>query len=344
MNKTELIEKYSKGIQIGSHGFIRLVDTMGDDSSIVQAARVSYGKGTKSTSEDEKLIRYLMRHRHTTPFEMCEIKLHIKLPMDTNRQFIRHRTASVNEYSTRYSSPLDDKAITLPGEWRLQSVSNKQGSAGILEEFPSEEEFIENLVAAGASTEEIELQRFNYDNYVNNTTECPIGEYLSAAEDGIHNMLTSEYYFRVGCGIAREQARKDLPLSNYTVLYWKIDLHNLLHFLSLRMHPHAQKEIRDIAEAIASIVQDWVPMAYQAFLDYRLNAVTFSAQEMTALLAILNREGPIEEVMIAVDKADIFASILTPAEWSETNRKEFLARHIPTQRERIEFWQKINKD
>lgn len=230
-------------------GFVRVVDYMGDDSAIVQAARVSYGEGTKKISEDKALIRYLMRHRHTTPFEMCEIKLHVKVPMDCWRQWIRHRTANVNEYSTRYSVAIDETQTTLPNEWRIQSKGNKQGSVGFV--------------------------------------DTKIGEKLSKREAKLQKLSRKLYEERLKYDVAREQARKDLPLSTYTEAYWKVDLHNLLHFLSLRMDNHAQKEIRDYANVIGNeIVKLWVPLVWEAFEDYRLNSMQFSRaeQEVLALL------------------------------------------------------------
>jgi len=222
-----------------------VIDIMGDDSAIVQAARVSYGKGTKTVNQDRGLIRYLMRHRHTTPFEMCEIKLLIRVPMDCWRQWIRHRTANVNEYSTRYSEAIDDKQQTDANEWRTQSEINKQGS--------SSKEHIDPFIA----------------------------RQLSDDESMLHEYSNSIYQDRLQAGVAREQARKDLPLSTYTEAYWKIDLHNLLHFLSLRMDPHAQQEIRSYANIIGyEIVQEWVPFTWQAFMDYRLNAMTLTAAEI----------------------------------------------------------------
>ena len=177
---------------------------MGTDESIVQAARISYGQGTKQVHQDRGLIRYLMRHRHTSPFEMCEIKLHVRVPMDCWRQWIRHRTASVNEYSTRYSIAIDAAQKTAPTDWRLQDMGSRQGSGGTV---PSE-----------------------------------LGKNLSSKEEELHKCSRDVYNERLNCGVAREQARKDLPLSTYTEAYWKIDLHNLLHFLSLRMDRHAQYE------------------------------------------------------------------------------------------------------
>lgn len=230
-------------------GFVRLVDTMGNDSSIVQAARVSYGEGTKKISEDRGLIRYLLRHRHTTPFEMCEIKLHVRVPMDCWRQWIRHRTANINEYSTRYSLAIDSAQTTKPDEWRIQATNNKQGSEG--------------------------------------TADAEAGALLSEREARLHAACRDEYTKRIEQGIAREQARKDLPLSTYTEAYWKIDLNNLLHFLALRMESNAQHEIREYARTIGEkIVSKWVPVAWEAFMEYQMNSVTFSRSEQQLLSLI----------------------------------------------------------
>ena len=230
-------------------GFIRVVDYMGTDESIVQAARVSYGAGTKKVSEDRNLIRYLLRHRHTTPFEMCEIKLHVRVPMDCWRQWIRHRTASVNEYSTRYSVAIDGCRTTEPDEWRTQSDLNMQGSGDAISH--------------------------------------ELGLALSASESDLHALSKEVYEHRLDCGVAREQARKDLSLSTYTEAYWKIDLHNLLHFLALRLDAHAQYEIREYAQVIGrEIVSRWVPYTWEAFQEYRLNGLYFSKTE-ARILALL---------------------------------------------------------
>lgn len=230
-------------------GFIRVIDYMGDDAAIVQAARVSYGTGTKHVQEDRSLIRYLMRHSHTTPFEMCEIKLHVRVPMDTWRQWIRHRTANVNEYSTRYSIAIDSAQLTAPDEWRTQSAVSRQGSADYL--------------------------------------PLAVGKRLSASEKELQKKAREVYEARIAAGVAREQARKDLPLSTYTEAYWKIDLHNLLHFLSLRMDSHAQQEIRVFAEIIGKeIVAKWVPVTWEAFLDYRQNSLRLSRIESEIIEAI----------------------------------------------------------
>lgn len=238
-------------------GFVCLVDCMGDDAAVVQAARVSYGEGTKRVSDDRTLIRYLMRHRHTTPFEMVEIKFLIRVPMDCWRQWIRHRTASVNEYSTRYSVAIDSMQSTAPEEWRTQAEQNRQGSGA--------------AVAAD------------------------LGRQLT--EDEHHFQVTARqlYQKRLEAGVAREQARKDLPLSTYTEAYWKIDLHNLLHFLALRMDSHAQQEIREYATAVGEkIVAPLFPTVWEAFRDYRLGATSLSYLEigvLRRLVARVKREG-----------------------------------------------------
>lgn len=235
-------------------GFVRVVDYMGSDAAIVQAARVSYGEGTKKTSDDEHLIRYLIRHRHTTPMEMCEIKFHVRVPMDIWRQWVRHRTASINEYSTRYSIAIDSAHTTEPGEWREQSTTNRQGSAEAL--------------------------------------NAETGFLLTEQETKLHAECRRVYLDRIDRGVAREQARKDLPLSTYTEAYWKCNLHNLLNFLSLRMDPAAQSEIRDYATTIGQeIVAKWVPLAWKAFEDYTLESTSLSKHER-ALLGLIFQNTP----------------------------------------------------
>lgn len=253
-----------KKIPVGSDGFVTLVDSMGTDQSVVQAARVSYGQDQRDMTPEERaddraLLRYLMRHRHSTPFEMVEIKVLVRVPMDTWRQWIRHRTANVNEYSTRYQPAIDSMATT--DEWRLQSSNNKQGSSGLL----------------GSDWKEGMDSELRQKLYGHVTTP---GEYLSAREQNFHNHATEVYQERLKFGVAREQARKDLPLSNYTEAYWKCDLHNVLHFLSLRMDSHAQLEIREFANALYSIVKQLFPLCCEAFEDYRLNAISLSALDI----------------------------------------------------------------
>ena len=253
-----------KSFRVLDEGFVRVVDYMGGDDAIVQAARISYGEGTKRIHEDRGLIRYLMRHHHTTPFEMCEIKLHVRAPMDCWRQWIRHRTANVNEYSTRYSEAIDAKQRTSSSEWRRQAGSNRQGSVGEIDE--------------------------------------KTGNILSRREGEIHELSHQMYQERLASGVAREQARKDLPLSTYTEAYWKIDLHNLFHFLALRMDRHAQKEIRDFANVIGNeIVSVWCPIAWSAFVDYQLNAKVLSRIEWR-LLRILVSGDSNEAKKVAVEE------------------------------------------
>ena len=244
-----------EAVPVLDHGFVRVVDYMGDDAAVVQAARVSYGRGTRRVSEDEGLIRYLMRHRHSTPFEMCEIKYHVKLPIFVARQWIRHRTANVNEISARYS--ILDREFYLPSPEHLaaQSESNRQGRGEVL----GEEEAAEVLALLRRDAEQAYA---TYSTLLN--------------EDGADPSRR---------GLARELARMNLTLNTYTQWYWKTDLHNLLGFLALRADPHAQHEIRAFADAMLRSVEAWVPVTWRAFRDYRLGAVTFSAP----MLAVLRR-------------------------------------------------------
>ncbi len=227
-------------------GFVCLVDVMGDDQAVVQAARVSYGVGTRRVSDDRGLIRYLMRHRHSTPFEMAELKFLVRVPMDTWRQWIRHRTANVNEYSTRYSEAIDSAQTTPPENWRMQAANNRQGSG---DTFPAD-----------------------------------VGSQLSAEERALQDHARGVYEARLAAGVAREQARKDLPLSTYTEAYWKVDLHNLLHFLALRMDDHAQWEIRQFAQTMGEqIVRPLFPLVWEAFDDYRLRSMQLTRLEQNVL-------------------------------------------------------------
>jgi thymidylate synthase (FAD) len=231
------------------HGFIRVVDYMGDDAAIVQAARVSYGAGTKHVSNDEGLIRYLMRHWHSTPFEMCEVKLHVKLPVFVARQWIRHRTANVNEYSGRYSILDREFYIPAPEQLAAQSTVNNQGRGEVL--TGAEAARVLEMLKSDANR--------SYDHYE-----------AMLSQDGQQ-------------GLARELARMNLPANIYTQWYWKVDLHNLFHFLRLRADAHAQYEIRVYADAIAACVRDWVPLAFAAFEDYRMGGVTLSGKAIAVL-------------------------------------------------------------
>ena len=260
-------------------GFVCLVDVMGSDQAVVQAARVSYGEGTRQVSDDRGLIRYLLRHRHTTPFEMAEVKFLVRVPMDTWRQWIRHRTANVNEYSTRYSLAIDAAQHTAPTEWRTQAMQNRQGSGDAL--------------------------------------PADVGEDLTQAEAELLDKARQVYETRIDVGVAREQARKDLPLSTYTEAYWKIDLHNLLHFLALRMDSHAQWEIRQYARTMGEeIVRPLFPLVWEAFVDYRLEGMFLTRldreviQRLSARLAESGRARATTEDFLAVQ----------PPEWAELKR------------------------
>ena len=248
-------------IPVLDHGFVRVIDYMGDDSAIVQAARVSYGKGTKKLSDDAGLINYLLRHQHTTPFEMCEIKYHVKVPIFIARQWIRHRTANVNEYSARYS--VLDREFYIPNvdQLAMQSKQNHQGRGELLRGV--EAQHVLDLLKEDATR--------NYDHYVEMLNEDPDG-----------NVIDKER-----AGLARELARMNLTLNTYTQWYWKIDLHNLLHFLSLRADTHAQYEIRVYADAMLETIKRWVPIAHKAYLQYRVGGVSVSAAGLDIIKQLL---------------------------------------------------------
>jgi thymidylate synthase (FAD) len=267
-------------MQVLDRGFVRVVDYMGDDAAVVQAARVSYGRGTKSVRNDEGLIRYLLRHRHTTPFEMCEIKFHVKLPIFVARQWIRHRTANVNEYSARYS--ILDREFYTPAHEHLaaQSTMNRQGRGEVLEG----EEAAEVLDWLKGDAEQA------FGHYEAMLNETPDGQVVDPDRKGL----------------ARELARMTLPLSTYTQWYWKIDLHNLLHFLALRADPHAQYEIRAYADAMLQVVERWVPVTCKAFQDYAVGGAHLSA----AGLAVVKR-------LLAGEDVQQDGSGLSAREWRE---------------------------
>ena len=267
-------------IKVLDHGFVRVVDYMGDDGAVVQAARVSYGKGTKKVSQDQGLINYLMRHRHTTPFEMCDIKLHIKLPIFVARQWIRHRTASVNEYSARYS--ILDKEFYIPEPQHLaaQSEINNQGRGNVL--VGAEAEHVLTLL------KEDSVQAYSHYQDMLNLDEN--GQILDENRSGL----------------ARELARMELPVNYYTQWYWKINLHNLMHFLSLRADAHAQYEIRVYAEAMLDIMRRWVPLTYHAFAEYRQQGAHLSKTGLQVVRRMIKGEIVTQE-----------NSGLTSREWGE---------------------------
>ena len=276
----ELEDILYEAFPVLDHGFVRVVDYMGDDTSIVQSARVSYGKGTKQVSTDEGLIRYLMRHWHSTPFEMCEIKYHVKLPIFIARQWIRHRTANVNEYSARYS--ILDKEFYLPKAENLaaQSKSNRQGRGEILEGENAKK--VLNLLKNDAER--------TYQNYETMLNEKYDGSTID--ENSV--------------GLARELARMNLTLNTYTQWYWKTDLLNLMNFLRLRADKHAQYEIRAYADIMLSILKKWVPITYGAFIDYRVGGVELSSKGKIVIKKIINNQN------ISIENSG-----LSKREWNE---------------------------
>jgi thymidylate synthase (FAD) len=267
-------------LSVLDHGFVRVIDYMGDDAAVVQAARVSYGRGTKRISEDKGLVNYLMRHRHTTPFEMCEIKYHVKLPIFVARQWIRHRTANVNEYSARYSILDNEFYVPAPEHMAAQAATNRQGRGEVL--------------GAQAAAHVLDLLREEaeraYRGYADLLNEDEKGARIDPARPGL----------------ARELARMNLSLNFYTQWYWKIDLHNLMHFLSLRADAHAQYEIRAYAEVMLGTLERWVPLSYAAFLEYRMNAALISASG----LAVIRR-------LLAGEEVEQATSGLSAREWRE---------------------------
>jgi len=285
-NKTKRVTAFElekilyKAIPILDHGFIRVVDYMGDDTSIVQAARVSYGKGTKKVSTDSGLIKYLMRHWHSTPFEMCEIKYHVKLPIFIARQWIRHRTANVNEYSARYS--ILDKEFYLPAPEHLaaQSKINRQGRGDVLEGEKAKQ--VLDLLKGDAEQ--------TYNNYETMLNERYDGTVIEENQ----------------VGLARELARMNLTLNTYTQWYWKTDLLNLMNFLRLRADHHAQYEIRAYADAMLDTVKKWVPITYEAFMDYRVGGTEVSGKGKAVIQKLIKGEE------ISVEKSG-----LSKREWNE---------------------------
>ena len=276
----ELEKILYEAVPVLDHGFVRVVDYMGDDTSVVQAARVSYGKGTKKISTDGGLIKYLMRHRHSTPFEMCEIKYHVKLPIFVARQWIRHRTANVNEYSARYS--ILDKEFYLPSKEHLaaQSQNNRQGRGDILEGEQAKK-VLELLKGDAEQT---------YNNYETMLNERYDGSIINEDE----------------AGLARELARMNLTLNTYTQWYWKTDFLNLMNFLRLRADSHAQYEIRAYADAMLDTVKKWVPITYEAFIDYRVGGTEVSSKGKAVIQKLIKGE-----------EISINQSGLSKREWNE---------------------------
>ena len=291
VTSTELEKILYEAMPVLDHGFVRVVDYMGDDTSIVQAARVSYGKGTKKVSTDSGLIKYLMRHRHSTPFEMCEIKYHIKLPIFIARQWIRHRTANVNEYSARYS--IMDKEFYVPSKENLaaQATNNRQGRGSLIN--GTQADSILKILKEDAER--------NYSHYE---------EMLNEKYDG--TIIDNKKQ-----GLARELARMNLTLNSYTQWYWKTDLLNLLNFLALRADSHAQFEIREYADVMMNTVKKWVPISYDAFVDYRVGGMELSSKGKIVI-----------QKMIKGEKCDIESSGLSKREWNELMNSFGFKQHL----------------
>ena len=287
----ELEKILYEAMPVLDHGFVRVVDYMGDDTSIVQSARVSYGKGTKKVSTDSGLIKYLMRHRHSTPFEMCEIKYHIKLPIFIARQWIRHRTANVNEYSARYS--IMDKEFYVPSKENLaaQSTNNRQGRGALINGTQADN--ILKILKEDAER--------NYQHYEEMLNEKYDGTIIDDKKQGL----------------ARELARMNLTLNSYTQWYWKTDLLNLLNFLALRADSHAQFEIREYADVMMNTVKKWVPISYDAFIDYRVGGMELSAKGKIVI-----------QKMIKGEKCDIDSSGLSKREWNELMNSFGFKQHL----------------
>jgi len=302
------LARFADKIPVLDKGFVRLVDVMGDDGAIIEAARVSTGKGRTAhdyaggtmglvckacgmpkpmraiadredppespcIEGDRRFIDYMLREGHHSPFEMAEIKLHVRMPIFVARQWIRHRTANVNEYSGRYSKMIDEVFALAPDEWRGQDIVNKQGSTGVVTEWPKGYRLDRNL--GGVDVDIPGGRGFHVSN--GSTDEITPGTYLSKRQEALQAEAREVYEERLAFGVSRELARVDMPVGNYTEWYWKIDLRNLLHFLGLRMDQHAQPEIRAYANAIARIVAAWCPLTWRAFEKHRLNATTLSA-------------------------------------------------------------------
>lgn len=266
-------------IPVLDRGFVRVIDYMGDDNAVVQGARVSYGKGTRQVSGDRGLIRYLMRHRHTTPFELADLKLHVRAPVFVTRQWFRHRTASINEYSARYSVLEREFYVPDASTIAVQSSANRQGR-GAVADGETSRRIIEMLKGDAAQC---------YDNYLWMLNEDEGGKPIDEGRSGI----------------ARELARANLPIGIYTQFYWKVNLWNLLHFLNLRASPHAQYEIRVYAEAMLAVVERWVPLVFEAFRDYVTNSASLSAQQLAVVRAALTSDGPIDPSELQVGGREV---------------------------------------
>lgn len=316
----EFSELQKQTLTFSTGGFVRYVDHCGTDKRIVDAARISYGIGTHTLREDTELVRYLTRNWHTSPFEQCSITMHIKLPIYVMRQLVRHRAFKLNEYSQRYSVAIDEVELTSPDEWRGQSSSNKQASEGYITEWTDK---TRELVAYDQEAMVSLLEPHE------SSWPTP-GDYLTEREAELHALAREVYEERLAFGVAREQARKCLPVSNYTEIYLTADLRNLLHYLHLRLDSHADPPHQEMARQIAQLVQAWCPVAWQAFDDYVLGALTFSRMEIACIVGSVGQT-----------PSELLASLL---EMRPAQRAEYLEVFgLSSKSERIEFIQKLRR-
>jgi thymidylate synthase (FAD) len=316
--RKEVEEIVGKCFPVLDDGFVMLVDVMGSDEAIEQAARISYGEGTRPVNKTRGLIRYLLRQKHTTPFEQVELKFMIRIPMDAWRQMVRHRTANINEYSTRYSNAIDSQQKVPFDQWRLQAKNNKQGSSGFLTDWPEDlkDEYLDKSLQNGHAP------RFS---------QGP-GQWLVYMEHYLHKFAKDVYDERIKFGVAKEQARKDLPLSTYTEAYWKVDLHNLFHFLKLRCDSHAQLEIRSFANVIAGMVQRVAPLAFDAWVDYSFCADNFTRLDKQLLYYIDSSYG---------DDSCSVLDYISKHQYDYPAINEYAESVGMSKREIEEFWKKI---
>lgn len=344
-------EKYEL---LTGQGFVRLVDAFGSDDRVVEAARLTAQTEGKDFDDDRTLLRYLMRHLHTTPLEFGEIVVHIRVPMDCWRQWVRHRTASINEYSTRYSEAIDAQCRTPPDAWRLQSQSNRQGSSGdAVKSWPEGWQVtVDGAVRRSRRYENIQEDGFtemtNPGEVGDSPTDVTPGKYLSAREQYLHELATDVYNERIAFGVAKEVARKDLPLSTFTEAYWKIDVHNLLHFLALRMDSHAQQEIRDYATVIGEqIVAKLFPVTWEAFLDYRFHAMPLTRLDVEVIRRMVQGAGEsAAETAATTGFESDREAFYYMAPYSARVFKEYQDpawKSLKKCRERVECWAKLER-
>lgn len=348
-------EKYEL---LTGQGFVRLVDAMGSDDRVVEAARLTAQTEGKDFADDRTLLRYLMRHLHTTPLEFGEIVVHIRVPMDCWRQWVRHRTASINEYSTRYSEAIDAQCRTPPDAWRRQSESNRQGSSGnVVTDFPAGYSYdagVNRVYGARDKDGRVVTEDRKAADQIGLTfplhphTDNAAGEFLSMREYLFQQQAQDLYEERLAFGVAKEVARKDLPLSTFTEAYWKIDVHNLLHFLALRMDSHAQQEIRDYATVIGEqLVAKLFPVTWEAFLDYRFHAMQLTRLDVEVIQRMVQGAGENAAEIAATtgfeSDREAFTYMAPYSAWVFNNYQDPAWKSLKKCRERVECWAKLER-